>query len=253
MRRILPVAVVAAGLLVSACGAGAFQKRAELEAENGNGAGPSYSQSETIILTAPPTINSETVASTVLVSRNPSASALIERTYQPTIPNNSATKVAAANSEFGKAVSLKVDAASTVDLTLSAPRMFNPNPLGFPGGEFGKNPDAEAPKDRAIYFKITVKNTSKSTVSINNMNIEAKTTSRAPICRHLLGQDDTVISNGVADEFLEPYDQVAPGDTVQFGWAVVCQASKGQKLGIEVKFFDNTGKAYPKVYNAAMP
>ena len=254
MRRILPVAVVAAGIVLSACGAGAFQGRAKLVEANGQRPGqPSYSQSETIILTAPPTIDVNNIQATATISRDPKTQVLVDKTYQPPIPKNSATVIAKANSEFGKPVNLRVSANDTVALTLTAPKSFIPNELGFPGGEYGKNPNKTAPKDRAIYFTVKVKNTSARTVSINNMNIEVKAGTLAPICRQLLGGDETVISNGVADEFLTPYDSVDPGQTVSFGWAVVCQASKGMNLGIDVKFFDSSGKPYPKIYNDTMP
>lgn len=243
MRRILPVAVVAAGLLVSACGAGAFQKRAELDSANGNGAGPSYSQSETIILTAPPTINTETVQSTVLVSRNPSASALIERTYQPPIPKNSATVLAKSDSEFGVPAVLPLPDGNKVQLTLTTPQYFKADSLGFP--EFGKYPD-----DRAVWFSVSVKNTTAESISVKDMKIFGKTSnSKATMCRDLLGGDGKIDLFGAVDEDGNPLESIAPGKTAKFDWGVVCRTLRGKTLSLEVQ----VGQAKPKIYDTVMP
>ena len=244
MRRILPVAVVAAGLLVSACGAGAFQKRAELDAANGNGAGPSYSQSETIILTAPPTINTETVQATVLVSRNPDDKKKIDKTVAPKAPKNSATIVAAANSEFGKPAVLPLPDGNKAQVTLSAPKYFKADKLGFP--EFGRYED-----DRAVYFMVTVNNTSSEPISVKDMQIIGKTSNaKAPICRGLQGDDGTVTLIGTKDpDTWEAIDSLDPGKSARFQWGVVCETPKGKTLSLEVSV--SGGK--PKIYNTTMP
>ncbi len=245
MRRILPVAVVAASIALSACGAGAFYGRAKLMEKNGIRPGESsYSQSATIILTAPPTIDIATVQSTVLISRDPEEAKKIRRTVAPPIPKNSATIIAKADSEFNKPAVLPLPDGEDAALTLSTPKYFKPNTLGFP--EFGKYPD-----DRAVYFMITVKNTSSAAISVKDMKVSGKTTNvSAPVCRDLQGDDGVVSLLGAVDpDTWEPWDSLAPGATARFQWGVVCQTPKGKKLSLEVQ----VGTAKPKIYQTTMP
>lgn len=245
MRRILPVAVVAAGIVLSACGAGAFEGRAKLIAANGVRPGESsYSQSATIILTAPPTIDIATVQSTVLISRDPKEAIKIKRTVAPPIPKNTATIIAKADSEFNKPAVLPLPNNKQGQVTLTTPKYFKPNTLGFP--EFGKYPD-----DRAAYFMVTVKNTSDEPISVKDMKIQGKTSNtKAPICRDLLGDDGNVMLAGAMDpDTWEVFDSINPGASARFQWGVVCQTPKGKTLSLEVQ----VGTTKPKIYQTTMP
>lgn len=245
MRRILPVAVVAAGIVLSACGTGAFAGRAKLAEANGQLPGrPSYSQSETIVFTAPPTIDTSTVKSTVVITRDPDVQKQVNKTVAPPIPKNSATIIAKADSEFGKPAALPLPGDKQALVTLTAPKYFKPNTLGFP--EFGKYPE-----DRAAYFMVTVKNTSDESISVKDMIIQGKTTNlKAPICRDLLGDDGNVMLAGAMDpDTWETFDSIAPGASARFQWGVVCRTSKGKTLSLEVQ----VGQGKAKIYQTTMP
>lgn len=245
MRRILPVVFVAGAVLVSACGAGAFAGRAKMAEANGQVPGaPSYSQSETIIVTGAATFSAEDAKGDILVSRNPDDKKKIEKTVAPPAPKNSATIIAKANSEFGKPAVLPLPDGSKGEVTLSEPKYFKADPLGFP--EFGKYPD-----DRGAYFMITVKNTSTAPISVKDLRIVGKTSNtKAPICRDLLGDDGDVTLLGAVDpDTWETLDAIAPGASARFKWGVVCQTAKGKTLSLEV----NIGLAKPKIYSTTMP
>lgn len=243
MRRILPVAVVVGGLLISACGAGAFAKRAE-QANAQSGGRPDYTQTATIVLTAPPTIDTSTVQATVLVSRNPTDQAKINKTVAPPIPKNTATILAKSDSEFNKPAILPLPDGNKAQVILSTPKSFNANPLGFP--EFGKYKD-----DRAVYFMVTVNNTASEEISVKDLKIAGKTSNTAaPICRDLQGDDGVVSLLGAVDpDTWEAFDSIKPGTSVRFQWGVVCQTPKGKKLSLEV----SVGLGKPKIYDTTMP
>lgn len=244
MRRILPVAVVVGGLLISACGAGAFAKRAEQASAGGSGGRPNYTQTATIVLTAPPTIDTATVQATVVVSRNPADQKKINRTVAPPIPKNTATILAKSDSEFNKPAVLPLPDGNKAQVILSTPKSFKADPLGFP--EFGKYKD-----DRAVYFMVTVNNTTSEEISVKDLKIVGKTSNAAaPICRDLQGDDGKVSLLGAVDpDTWEAFDSIKPGASARFQWGVVCQTPKGKTLSLEVSV--GTGK--PKIYDTTMP
>lgn len=257
MRKSLVAVTALAALALSACGGGGNSATPTTSTDLGSlTAYPSItSTAKPTTIEGAATVNPDNVSATVVVSRNPSLRTLINKSYQPPVPKNTATIVQKANAEFGKAQTLLVpdlDAGTTAkaQVTLFAPKnlkITSANAIGFP--EFGAGKDPNGPDDRAVTFKVTIKNTTTKKLYVGDVKINGTTNSKAPICRELLGGDGVTDLGGPVDPNTGDVYDLNPGESGTFLAGLVCQAAKGAKMSISFQ----VGTAKAKIYETTMP
>ena len=254
MRRLsfaLPLLVAA---LVAACGNYGFNME-----QNMKDAGYTQAAGPATTLTAPPTIDVNTVQATVqAIITDKSLLSMATKQAAPKVKQNDQTKQYKSNSTFGAASSLNlVGASSTVDLTITSPASIPytaDNRMGMP--ELGNtNAGTSKKPNRGFWWSVTIKNTTTSVIEVNSVKYFATAGSAA--CKDMTGQD-TAGHNffGPLDYekiFTDPSNasKVQPGESISFDFATACQADKGVPLTLRVFSGDKDEKA--RIYNSKLP
>ena len=253
MRRLGLAIPLLAAASVAACANYGFGM-----APNMIDAGYTHSAGPASTLTAPPTIDVNTIVPSEQVSLPPAQQRSATMTYQPPVKQNDQTKQFKANSDFGSATQFTlVGASATVGLKVSKPQLVpntSDNRAGMP--ELGVVTAGNTGKaaNRGFWWEVTITNTTAATIDISTFTYRA--TAGAIACKDVTGQD-TAGHNfaGPMDmnKFYagEPPSSVSAGDSVTFLVATACQAVKGSPLTLRVFSGDKDEKA--RIYNAKLP